>query len=170
MEQPLDENTLNQLVLDHLPYAMRLAVRLTGDPHTAEEIVQEALVRVARSWRSFRGQAHFRTWLFRIVINVFRDQLRHRPTVEQLPEDLCDRRAGDPLVQAANRELGRLIAARVSALPPRQREVLVLTAYESLAPRQVAAILGISEANVHSTLHVARQRLQKELAAYLAEK
>jgi DNA-directed RNA polymerase specialized sigma24 family protein len=48
--------------------------------------------------------------------------------------------------------------------------VLVLTAYESLAPRQVAAILGISEANVHSTLHVARQKLQRELAAYLAEK
>lgn len=170
MERPLDENRLNQLVLDHLPYALRLAVRLTGSTDAAEEIVQEALVRVARSWRSFRGHAHFRSWLFRIVINVFRDQLRHRPSAEELPEDLCDLRAGDPGVEAANNEMGRLIGARVSALPPRQREVLVLTAYESLPPRQVAAVLGISEANVHSTLHVARQRLRKELAAYLAEK
>jgi RNA polymerase sigma-70 factor (ECF subfamily) len=170
MEQPLDEKTLNQLVLDHLPYALRLAVRLTGSPEAAEEIVQEALVHVARSWRTFRGQAQFRTWLSRIVINVFRDQLRHRPPLEQLPEDLCDLRSGDPGAQAVSGELGRLIAARVSALPPRQREVLVLTVYESLTPREVAAILGISEANVYSTLHVARQKLQKELAAYLAEK
>jgi RNA polymerase sigma factor (sigma-70 family) len=73
-------------------------------------------------------------------------------------------------MQAISSELGRLIAARVSALPPRQREVLVLTVYQALTPRQVGEILGISEANVHSTLHVARQRLQKELAAYLAEK
>jgi RNA polymerase sigma-70 factor (ECF subfamily) len=170
MERPLDENTLNQLVLDHLPGMLRLAVRLTGSPDAAEEIVQEALVRVARSWRSFRGQAHFKTWLFRIVINVFRDQLRQRPSPEPLPEELCDLRAGDPALEAANNELGRLIGSRVSALPPRQREVLVLTAYESLAPREIADVLGISEANVHSTLHVARQRLRRELAPYLAEK
>jgi RNA polymerase sigma-70 factor (ECF subfamily) len=169
MEQPLDENTLNQLVLEHLPPALRLAVRLTGSPDKAEEIVQEALVHVARTWRTFRGQAQFRTWLFRIVINVFRDQLRHRPWFDPLPAELCDERANNPSLQATHGELGRLIAARISALPPRQREVLVLTAYESFAPREVAVILGISEANVYSTLHIARQRLQKELAAYLAE-
>ena len=61
------------------------------------------------------------------------------------------------------------VAARVSALPPRQREVLVLITYEGLSPRAAADLLGISEASVYSSLHLARQRLRQELAPYLVE-
>ena len=67
-------------------------------------------------------------------------------------------------------ELGELVADRVSALPPRQREVLVLIAYEGLSPAEVARVLGISEANVHATLHVARRRLRTQLASLLMER
>ena len=62
--------------------------RLTGDPDRAEEIVGETLVRVSRSWKSFRGEARFRTWLYRIVINVFRDGVRSasdEPLLEGVP-------------------------------------------------------------------------------------
>jgi len=55
-------------------------------------------------------------------------------------------------------------------LPPRQREVLVLTAYEQLRPGEVAEVLGISESSVHANLHYARARLREELAPYLSEK
>jgi RNA polymerase sigma-70 factor, ECF subfamily len=71
---------LDRLVTQHLPWALGFATRLTGTPDAAEEVLQEALVRVARSWKSFRKEAEFRTWLFRIVINAFRDWLaRKRP-------------------------------------------------------------------------------------------
>ena len=66
-------------------------------------------------------------------------------------------------------ELARLIAQRVSQLPPRQREVLVLTSYEGFTTAEVAETLGIQESNVYATLHVARQRLKRELDVYLRD-
>jgi RNA polymerase sigma factor (sigma-70 family) len=67
-------------------------------------------------------------------------------------------------------ELRDLVAQRISALPVRQREVLVLTAYEQMKPREVAKVLGISESNVYANLHYARKRLREELTPYLSEK
>jgi RNA polymerase sigma-70 factor (ECF subfamily) len=162
--------TLDDLVPAHLPYALRFATRLTGDRDAAEEIVQDALVRAARSWRTFRGESEFRTWLLRIVINAFRDRAAQRSPPQTLPEEIGDPRSVDPPAAAMEAELGRLIALRIARLPRRQREVLVLVAYEGLAPREVAGLLGISESNVHATLHVARERLRRELAPYLLER
>jgi RNA polymerase sigma-70 factor (ECF subfamily) len=161
-------SSLDHLVAEHLPAALRFATRLCGDPARAEEIVQEALVRVVRSWRSFRGASEFRTWLFRIVINVFRD--RQRRGADMLPihdcrDELADA-APQPAAAAMVAELGELVAREVSRLPARQREVLVLVAYEGLSTHEVAEALGISEANVHSTLWAARSRLKARLAPY----
>ena len=161
---------LDRLVTQHLASALRLATRLTGSLDAAEEVLQEALVRVARGWKSFRKEAEFRTWLFRIVINVFRDRLAsRRPVNVALFNDRADCRSQDPAMAAQTGELGELIAARVSALPARQREVMVLTAFEGFTPQQTAQLLGITEANVYSTLAVARDRLRKELAPYFVE-
>lgn len=171
MDRPEKRPSLDELVHAHLSRTLRFAIRLTGDRETAEEIVQESLLRAARGWKSFRGESEFRTWLFRIVINVFRDRQRARHARPcSLPAHLQNPGQLSPPDVAINRELGRLVASRISALPPRQREVLVLTAFEGLTLREVAATLAISEANVHSTLHVARQRLKRELAPYLVEK
>lgn len=168
-ERPLDEKAaLDRLVVEYLPAALRFAVRLTGDAEEAEDLVQDALVRVARAWSSFRGEAAFRTWLFQIVVNAFRDRLR-RPRLETLDEEVTDWRGAGPAEIAQHTELGELVARKVSSLPPRQREVLVLTMYEQLPAREVAAMLGISEANVYSSLHQARARLRKELAEYLGD-
>jgi RNA polymerase sigma-70 factor (ECF subfamily) len=165
------QNELDRLVTQHLSPALRFATRLTGTVDAAEEVLQEALVRVARSWKTFRKEAEFRTWLFRIVINVFRDRIAAaKPADRSLSIDVADKRSGDPAIEAQDVELGQLIAARVSTLPPRQREVMVLTAYEGFAAREVALLLGISEANVYATLGVARERLRRELAPYFAER
>ncbi|MGE0378430.1 MAG: RNA polymerase sigma factor, partial [Planctomycetaceae bacterium] len=71
--EPIDARDLDRLVREHLPAAARFATRLTGGPDLAEDLVLEALLRVARSYRTFRGESTFRTWLFQIIINVFRD-------------------------------------------------------------------------------------------------
>jgi RNA polymerase sigma-70 factor (ECF subfamily) len=163
------KQAFERAVLEHIPAALTLAIRLTGNTHAAEDLVQEALLRAARSWREFRGQSSCRTWLFRIVINVFRDQLDRRPATE-LPAELADERGVDAHVHLATGELAEKIAQLVSSLPPRQREVLVLSAYEKLEPTAIAELLFISEANVYSTLHVARARLKAQLAPYFAEK
>jgi RNA polymerase sigma-70 factor (ECF subfamily) len=163
--------SLDRLVLDHLPAALRFATRLTGDPDRAEELVQEALLRVVRRWTSFRGEAAFRTWFFRIVINVFRDRLSvtspETVSVDEQQADLVDSADAGPAQAAMAAELARLIAQEVSRLPARQREVLVLIVYEGLSTREVAEVVGISEGNVHSNLSAARTRLKARLAPYL---
>ena len=165
-----DPTALDRLVRTHLPETLRFATRLTGSLDSAEDVVQEALVRVTRSWATFRGESDFRTWLFRIVINVFRDRLSHERTTAGMPGDTVDRRAADPGDSAIVNELSRIIAQKISTLPPRQREVLVLMSYENLTPQQTAEVLGITVGNVHVTLHLARERLREELAPWMVEK
>ena len=168
MQPAIDRHTFDQLVSSHLPAAMRFAVRLCGDVHSAEDLVQEALYRAARAWQSFRGQAAFKTWLFQIVVNVFRDQLaKAERDAGELKDDLPDTRSREPGDHMAAGELGPMLASLVSALPPRQREVLVLVAYEGLTPAQAAAVLAISETNARANLAHARQRLKEQLGAYL---
>lgn len=168
----MDRQTFDRLMLDHLPAAQRFAVRLTNDPAAAEDLVHDALVRAAQSWTSFRGASSFQTWFFRIVINAFRDGLRRKlPEQEELPDSdaLAANATIDPLRRASDEELGRHVADLVSALPPRQREVLVLVAYEGLAPSEAAGVLGISEQNARTTLHLARRKLKQQLQPYLEE-
>jgi RNA polymerase sigma-70 factor (ECF subfamily) len=167
MKAPADKRELQRLVEERLPEALRFATRLTGDPVEAEDVLQDALVRALRGWRSFRGGSSARTWLYQIIINVFRDRARrarpHAPLLEPAP----DHRSYDPADSAACAELQRLVAQHVSALPLRQREVLVMLVYEGFTVEEAAQTLGISPANVHSTLHHARVRLRVALAAYL---
>ena len=168
-----NQGLLDRLVAEHLPDALRFALRLTGCQAEAEEVVQEALCRAARGIASFRGQSQFHTWFYRILISVFHDQLaasaRQRCPGE-LTDELSDPRSENPADAAMANELQDMIAQRISALPLRQREVVVLTAYEQLRPSEVADVLGISESNVYANLHYARARLREELTPYLTEK
>lgn len=166
-----DRAELDRLVLAQLPAALRFAIRLTGDRDDAEDLVQEALVKVAQNWMTFRGDATFATWFTRVLINVFRDRLRRRPepVVRLDPEqvNLVDMRADDPASVAATGELAERVAVEVSRLPPRQREVLVLATYEGYSLAAIAALLEINEQNVYATLSAARARLKARLAPYL---
>jgi RNA polymerase sigma-70 factor, ECF subfamily len=170
-EPTVDRDSFDRLMLEHLPAAQRLAIRLVGNLDRAEELVQEAMLRASRRWQSFRGEAKFTTWLFQIVINVFRDQLRKRRVAEsdEVPNELIDDAAVDPSDVLTGTELGELVARYVSNLPPRQREVLVLVAYEQMTPAQAADVLDISEQNARTSLYLARQALKKRLAIYLCE-
>jgi RNA polymerase sigma-70 factor (ECF subfamily) len=159
------------LVRENLPAALRFAIRLTGDADHAEELVQESLIRVADRWATFRGESTFQTWFFRIIINLFRDSLSRTSlavvSIEDNDSELFDLRGESPPDACLNAELGQQIAQEVSRLPPRQREVLILVAFEKLSTSEVAKLLEISEDNVHSTLSAARARLKDRLAGYL---
>ena len=167
-----NRDLLERLVAEDLPNALRFALRLTRSQDTAEEVVQEALYRAARGADSFRGRSQFRTWFYRIVISAFRDQSAAAAKCRSPSEPadaLADPHDRDPAAVAMAAELRDLIARRISALPARQREVLVLTVYEQMRPREVAKVLGISESNVHANLHYARSRLREELTPSLTE-
>src|SRR5437667_10643554 len=130
MAHDIGRKTFDRLLLDHLPALQRFTIRLCGNVELAEEIAQEAVVRAARAWRSYRGEACFKTWRFQVAINVFRDSIARLAGSQRLPGDLLDEKSLDPATSAQDSELGEIIAKLISTLPPRQREVLVLTIHE----------------------------------------
>jgi RNA polymerase sigma-70 factor, ECF subfamily len=163
MSGPIDRHAVDQLVVAHLPAALRLARRLNGDPDAAEEIVQEALCRVLRSWKSFRGEASFSTWMMQVVVNTARDRRRRQRESSGLPAELYTSSAAEPNEQAAAAELSQIIRRAIDQLPERQREVALLSLGEGLDAGEVASILQTTEANVHTCLHLARKRIAQAI-------
>lgn len=161
----LDRDSFERLVLEHLSAAQRFAIRLTGSVDDAEDVVQEALVRVAKGWKGYRGGSSFRTWMFQVIVNVFRDSISRRRPAESVDVGAVDGNvACDPVASAEGEELREQVARLVSGLPARQREVLVLSAYEGMEVREIASVLAMTEQNVRTNLHLARRRLKERLA------
>jgi RNA polymerase sigma-70 factor (ECF subfamily) len=169
MSAAVDRQTFDRLVLEHLASTQRFAIRLTGDADRAEDLVQDALLKAHRSWETFRSQSKFTTWFYAIIINCFRDRFDRSGRSEALREDSIDARSSpsSPLNDAQSREFGEIVASEVSKLPLRQREVLVLSAYEQMPADQIAAVLQISEQNVRTQLHLARGRLRERLSKHV---
>ncbi len=163
MARPIDRTTVDRLVVKHLPQALRFARRLTGDPHAAEDVVQEALCLVLKRWRSFRGEASFSTWMMQIILNVDRDRRRRqRKTVPLVPDEIASTQSHPP-EEAVAEELHIRIRQAIDRLPDRQREVAILTLGEGLSAKQVADVLQTTEANVHTCLCLARKRIAQVL-------
>jgi RNA polymerase sigma-70 factor (ECF subfamily) len=165
----VQRDSFDRLLIEHLSAAQRFAVRLTGDAHAAEDLLHDAIVRAVKGCETFEGRSSFTTWLFRIIVNCFRDRARSKPMAE-LEGEFATARCDDASEPALADELGQVVAQRVSSLPPRQREVLVLVIYENFSVFDAAQVLGITETNVRVNLSYARERLKKELAIYLVEK
>jgi RNA polymerase sigma-70 factor (ECF subfamily) len=163
MARPGDRTAVDRLVVDHLPSALRFALRLTGDADTAEEVVQEAVCLVLRRWPSYRGDAAFGTWMLRIVLNVDRDRRRRRRSVLAELDGEEASHAASPVDWALAGELHARAREAIDRLPRRQREVLLLSFGEGLAAGDIARVLETTEANVHSCLYLARKRLAKSL-------
>ncbi|QDU89184.1 ECF RNA polymerase sigma factor SigE [Pirellulimonas nuda] len=163
MARPADRNELDRQVALHLPCALRIAQRMTGDRHGAEEAVQDSLLKVMRHWRSFRGEASFKTWWMRIVVNVCRDRFRRRLPDVCLETETPDPAAGPDDHVAANETAAR-VRAEIDRLPPRQREVAILCIAEGVAAAEAAAILDTTPHNIRATLHLIRNRLTAALS------
>ncbi|MBX3587133.1 MAG: RNA polymerase sigma factor [Ramlibacter sp.] len=160
-----EPRAMQELVTRKLPRVLALAVRLLGRRSEAEEVSQEAFVRVwkqAASWQP--GQARFDTWLHRVVLNLCYDRLRARhdePAADDSPEPADPGPAPDESLQAAQRS--RQVAAALAALPARQREALVLQYYQEFSNGEAAMLMGISIEALESLLARARRALRARL-------
>jgi RNA polymerase sigma-70 factor (ECF subfamily) len=154
------------LLEEYVPNVYRFALRLTRDPHVAEDLTQETFLRAWRRRQLLRNPQAARLWLFRITANLWRDQLRRRqsPVAQAGPlAEIAEREALSPERKLVEQEDLRQALAALDQLPPRQRDVLYLSACEGLRTHEVAAVLGISTDAVKANLCLARQRLRQQM-------
>jgi RNA polymerase sigma-70 factor (ECF subfamily) len=161
-----DKLAFAELVRRHRSFVMALVYRLCGDAAQAEDIAQDAFLRVWQALPSFRGQAAFRTWLYRVASNVAIEQLRHAKRtvdIESIPVAAQD----TPEDTAMRTEQFRVVREAILRLPLQSRLVLILREYEGLSYKEIASALDIPIGTVMSRLNYARQRLHRDLASYI---
>lgn len=143
---------------DHYAALLRLAVLVTGDRGFAEDLVQEAFVRVATRLETVSETA-IRSYLRTSMLNVWRNGIRRRAVERRHARHATDP-SRDPFVPIDDHEL---LWHAVMALPPRQRACLVLRYYEELTERDTGRALGISTGTVKSQIARALRRLREEV-------
>ncbi|MFI9011310.1 RNA polymerase sigma factor SigE [Actinosynnema sp. NPDC053489] len=158
--------TWDEVVREHADRVYRLAYRLTGNQHDAEDLTQETFIRVFRSLASYKPGT-FEGWLHRITTNLFLDMARRRSRVrmEALPEE-SDRIPGDdptPEEVYADTHLDPELQAALDELPPEFRAAVVLCDVEGLSYEEIGATLGVKLGTVRSRIHRGRQALRVAL-------
>jgi RNA polymerase sigma-70 factor (sigma-E family) len=152
------DRALEQLMADDGDRLLRFAFQLTHDRQTAEDVVQDALVAIFRSWRRRMPVVeHVYAYARRAVINEFLQRQRVRSGTELVVSSTLDAAT----VAFADAVLDRDALWRaVEALPPRQRAVIVLRHYEDLSDADIAHVLGIRAVTVRSLAHRALAALR----------
>lgn len=163
-----DRAAFSRLVAGHMRRATAIASRITRNAGDAEELVQEAFLKVwlkAPEWqtREEGGGAAFSTWFYRVLVNSCIDRMR-KPKTSPLEEasEVVDP-TPDAFDNTAAGETGKRVSAAIETLPDRQRAALVLCHYEGLSNIEAAAVLEISVGALESLLVRARRSLRDAL-------
>jgi RNA polymerase sigma-70 factor, ECF subfamily len=166
-----------QLVRAHDQAVLRLAFRITGSESDAQDVHQEAFLKIYKKLDGFRFECAFSTWVYRIATNVCRDQLRRKRAraegraIESNVDNFLnqvsdDRPVNNPEQQLLRLELGAHIARALRRLTPRERLVFELKHFQGLKLQKVSEILDCSEPAVKTSLFRATKKLRLNLARY----
>jgi RNA polymerase sigma-70 factor (ECF subfamily) len=168
-----DEEAFAGLVERHSRNLFRLAYRMTGNEHDAEEVVQETFLRAYRRLDQFKAQASVGTWLYSIAINCARDllqqQKKHQGRRElespERPSALEREAAGEPLPDrlALSAELSRQVALALRRLTSKERAALVLRHFEGLSIEEIGRTLGLRPSATKNSIFRAVRKLRRVL-------
>ena len=164
-----DLDAFEQIVLRHQAEAWRVAYRFTGDAAEAEDLAQEAFLRILAAAARYKPTATFRTYLFRIVNRLCIDHVRRkRPIVtDSLPQPADD--APSAIQRVSDRERDAAIQAALGLLPPNQRMAVVLRYFEGLSGAGIAEAMDTSVKAIEGLLARARERLESLLAGLMED-
>jgi len=161
-----EESAFTALVIKYREGIYRVARRMLGNHEDASDAAQEVFIRAHRALARFDGRSQIYTWLYRITVNLCLDT---RGRIARMPllddgELLRDVPAPEGIAeQAEGREVSRVVARAVNALPPRQRAMVVLRLYQDLPYQEIASIMGCSEGTVKATMFAALRKLRRTL-------
>jgi RNA polymerase sigma-70 factor (ECF subfamily) len=175
-----DEAGYNYLVTKYHRQIIHFLFRMVHNEAVAEELAQEVFLRVYRSRESYRAEAKFSTWLYRIATNLAVNHARdtkNERTAQTLELDAPDAESGtmpevaddDPNVEQRmlREERMEAIRAQVRALPERQRMAVLMHKYQEMDYRQIGEVLKLSESATKSLLFRAYQTLRERLKEFV---
>jgi RNA polymerase sigma-70 factor, ECF subfamily len=151
-----DASAFRDLVEQHMRRAYDLAYSILGNHHDADDVAQEAFVRVHRSLPGFRAESEFTTWLHRIVTNLALDRTRQRKRNVARIVSLNDPFVGETMESAEammSLDVSQQVERALHTLPTMQRAVVILRHMDGLSTKQVSDILRCSEGTVKTHLH-----------------
>ncbi|WP_461018119.1 RNA polymerase sigma factor [Streptomyces daliensis] len=164
-----DEEAFEVLVRRHAPVLVQMAHRLLGGKGDAEDAVQEAFVNAWRRLPEFRGDAAFRTWMYRIVTNKCLSALRsHRPSapLDAVAEPVAPDHASSPTRAAEGAAAVEELARALGELTPRTRACWVLRELHGLSYADIAEAVGVSPQSVRGRIFRARRYLTEAMGAW----
>jgi RNA polymerase sigma-70 factor (ECF subfamily) len=175
-----DEASFTRLVKEHTGKVISLAWRLVGNREEAEDLTQEAFLRLHRSLPDFRGESRISTWLYRTTTRLAIDHLRRERIKRRLfffrqdnespdPVDLTADFRPDPGRELQSQEAMRTLRKSLKKLSARQQVIFTLRHYEGLPLKDIAEHLGLETGTVKSHLHRAVTQLRMDLAEYREE-
>ena len=165
-----DPDAFERLVREYRDRIFRWALVRTGDVDDAEDATQEALVRVHRGLRKYRGESRFETWLYSVTRSAAADITRRRKGTRnmkarfsRLAESGSTADSAGLLDRVAARQLAEHVRGFLEQLPPRQREAVDLVDLQGLEPGEAAALLGSNPATLRTHLFRGRRALRCRL-------
>lgn len=174
-----DMAALAILVEKYKRLVYRVAIQITKNHEDANDVMQDTFLKVYESIHSFRKDAAFETWLYRIVVNHATNLVKRRERRRESPlsgtsemEIHPDLRrtadlANNPHLNLEKKERQRWVTQAINSLPLKQRTVVILHEFEGLTHPEIASILNCSEGTVRSRLHYARHKLRDLLRPYV---
>mgnify|MGYP001593015688 CR=1 FL=1 len=175
----MNRKEFEELSLEHLDALHRGALRLTGSPEDAQDLVQETYVRALRFYAQFQSGTNLKAWLFKILKNLFINQYRRSARTPE-PVDLSGPEfnrlegekprlgpgAGGPEAEVINRLLGEDLQRALASLPDIFQRVVILSDIEGFSYKEIAEIEECPLGTVMSRLFRARRLLQAMLKKY----
>ena len=164
-----DKDSFRKLVESHQQYAYSIAFKLVCNDYEAEEIVQEAFIRIWKHINEFNTEMRFSTWMYKIVVNLCYDKMKAVKSRGILQFDfensliLNQASTDNPEADLINREMAELIRFLTHELTPRQKLVFTLSEIEGLTSDEINKITGLSANKIKSNLYCARQAIKSKL-------
>jgi RNA polymerase sigma-70 factor (ECF subfamily) len=160
-----EPQSIEKLITVYGTPLLRSAFLLCGSEVDAHDMVQETFLQAIKSVHRFKGNSSLFTWLYGILLNVFRQQTRKR-RYSVFPGDLGDKnsKGGNNPERKLERDRSfSQVYSMIQTLSPAHREVLILRYYEGLKITEIAEIARVSEGTVKSRLHYATEAMRKKI-------
>jgi RNA polymerase sigma-70 factor (ECF subfamily) len=173
-----DKTAFRKLVEKYQSSVINTCYRFLRNKQEAEETAQEVFLKVYLSLESYKPQANFSTWLFKIVVNLCLNKLRDKRKKGFFKKDFSNRepisedqdvpapKENQPDYTFEQKELKKIIKEAIDSLPEKQRNVILLSQYEGFSYQEMAKILDCSVSAIESRLFRGKENLKKKLKSF----